>query len=124
MYRWCVIRGFRIPHSTILSMQEARKYILDKFQQHLCSSFEVFCKRHGIKKTDDHFITFLIDQNLISTPQLHRFTICKEFEEMSLEKGYTKSIIVDTLANRFSLSERTVWAILKHTKSGSKPSGS
>lgn len=103
-------------------MQEPRKYILDKFQQHLRQSYEVFCKRHGIKKTDDHFITFLIDQNLISTPHLQRFTVCKEFEEMCIEKGYSKSVIVDTLANRFGISERTVWTILKHTKSTGKPS--
>ena len=101
-------------------MQEPRKYIVDKFQQHLRHSFEVFCQRHGIKKTGDHFITFLIDQNLISTPHLQRFTVCKEFEKMCVEKGYTKSIMVDTLANRFSLSERTVWAMLKHTKSSNK----
>jgi len=103
-------------------MHEPRKYILDKFQQHLRQSFDVFCKRHDIKKTDDHFITFLIDQNLISTPQLQRFTVCKEFEKMSTEKEYAKSVIVDTLANRFSISERTVWSILRHTKSAGKPS--
>ena len=104
-------------------MQEPRKYILDKFQQHLSRSFEVFCKRHGIEKTDDHFITFLIDQNLITTPQLRRFTVCKEFEKMCLEKEYPKSIMVDTLANRFSISERTVWTILKHVKSNRPSEG-
>lgn len=103
-------------------MQEPRKYILDKFQQHLHQSFEVFCKRHDIKKTEDHFIAFLIDQNLITTPQLRRFTVCKEFEKMCLEKEYTKSIMVDTLANRFSISERTVWTILKHVKLNNKSS--
>jgi len=100
-----------------LFMQESRKYILDKFQEHLHQSFEVFCERHDIKKSEDHFIAFLIDQNLIATPQLQRFTVCKEFEKMYAEKGYTKSIIVDMLANRFGISERTVWAILRRTKS-------
>ena len=104
-------------------MQEPRKYILDMFQQHLRDSFEVFCKRHDITKTEDHFITFLIDQNLITTPHLQRFTVCKEFEKMSIEHDYTKSIIVDTLANRFSISERTVWAMLKHTKSNRPSEG-
>lgn len=107
--------------TTIVPMQEARKYILDKFQEHLRHSFEVFCNRHGIPNKEEHFITFLIDQNLIPVSQLQRFTVCKEFEEMRVEKGYAKSIIVNTLANRFSISERTVWAILKHTKHN-KPS--
>jgi hypothetical protein len=79
--------------------------------------------RHDLKKSEDHFITFLIDQNLILTSQLQRFTVWKEFEKMCAEEDYTKSVIVNTLANRFSLSERTVWTILKHTKSNNKPSG-
>ena len=102
-------------------MHEPRKYILDKFQQHLLQSFEAFCTRHGIPKTDDHFITFLIDQNLISAQQLQRFTIFKEYEELCHEKGYTKSLIVDMLANRFGISERSVWAMLKQRKSANKP---
>ena len=102
-------------------MHEPRKHILDKFQQHLRHSFEVFCERHEIKNTEDHFITFLIDQNLIAMPHLLRFTVCKEFEKMCLEKEYSKTIMVDTLANRFSLSERTVWTILKHIKKNDYP---
>lgn len=100
-------------------MQEPKKYILDKFQEHLRQSFELFCRRHGIEKTDDQFITFLIDQNLISVSHLQRFTVCKEFEKLSGERMYAKTIIVDTLANRFSISERTVWSILKHLKTTS-----
>jgi len=119
--RFGIIYESNTLHSTIELMQESRKYILDKFQEHLHRSFEVFCNRHDIKNTEDHFVAYLIDQNLIATPQLQRFTVCKEFEKMSVEKGYTKSIIVDTLANRFGISERTVWAILKRTKVNNKP---
>ena len=101
-------------------MEEPRKYILDRFQEHLHTGFEVFCTRHGIEKTHDQFITFLIDQDLITASHLQRFTVLKEFEKIRSENDGTKTLVVDTLANRFRISERTVWSILKYAKLGKK----
>lgn len=101
-------------------MVEPRKYILDRFQEHLHSSFELFCDRHGIEKTPNQFITFLIDQDLISIAHLQRFTVRKEFEKICAEQDNPKTLVVDTLANRFRISERTVWSILQYTKSDKK----
>ena len=97
-------------------MEEPRKYILDKFQEHLHSGYETFCARHGIEKTDNQFITFLIDHDLISLTQLQRFTVLREFEKICMEQNCPKTLVVGTLANRFSISERTVWTILKQAK--------
>ncbi len=101
-------------------MEEPRKYILDKFQEHLHRSFQVYCERHGIDKTDEQLVTFLIDQDLVSAPQLQRYTVLKEFEKIYAEQGFSKTVMVDTLADRFGISERTVWSILKHCKTNQK----
>lgn len=97
-------------------MGEPRKFILDRFQEHLKASFEAFCLRHGIEKNDQQLVTFLIDQDLIAPVQLQRFTVLKEFERINHEPSYPKTYLVDTLANRFCISERTVWNILKTAK--------
>lgn len=97
-------------------MGEPRKFILDRFQEHLKASFETFCLRHNLEKNEQHLVTFLIDQDLIAPVQLQRFTVLKEFERISHEPGCPKTYVVDTLANRFCISERTVWNILKTTK--------
>ena len=95
-------------------MDEPRKYILDKFQEHLQTSFENFCNQHGIENSPGQFVTFLIDQDLIASSNLQRFTVIREFEKISAEYKYPKTQVVGTLASRFCISERTVWSALKH----------
>ena len=101
-------------------MEEPRKYILDKFEQYLQQGFEGYCERHGIQQTPGQFITFLIDQDLISLTHLQRFTVLREFEKINKEEQFPKTLAVDTLANRFRISERTVWSILKYAKPAKK----
>ena len=95
-------------------MEEPRKYILDKFQEHLQTNFESFCNQHDIEKTPSQLVTFLIDQNLIAPSHLQRYTVIREFEKIRSEYKYPKTQVVGTLASRFSISERTVWSALKH----------
>lgn len=97
-------------------MQEPRKYILDRFQEHLRTSFETFCAQHGIEKTDNSFVTYLIDQDFISPAHLQRYTVLREYEKISTEQNFPKTQAVDALAHRFCISERTVWSILKSAK--------
>lgn len=101
-------------------MQESRKYILDKFEQYLQQGFEHYCNRHGIEQSPGQFITFLIDLDLISLTHLQRFTVLREFEKINKEEHYPKTLAVDTLANRFHISERTVWSILRYAKPAKK----
>lgn len=101
-------------------MEESpRKYILDKFQEHLQTNFESFCELHKIEKNLGQIVTFLIDQDLIASTHLQRYTVLREFEKISAEYNYPKTQLVGTLANRFAISERTVWSALKY-KSNSK----
>lgn len=99
---------------------EPRKYILDKFQEHLRLGYEAYCTRHGLQNTHEQLITFLIDQDLISPTQLQRYTVIQEFEKLKSEQHCPKTQAVDTLANRFRISTRTVWGVLRHTKSNKK----
>ena len=102
-------------------MQETRKHILDRFQEHLHHNFETYCAPHGIDKTDDLLLTFLIDQDLISAAHIQRYAVLHEFEKLSAEQDYPKTQAVNTLAHRFNISERTVWNILKHFANPKKP---
>lgn len=101
-------------------MEGPRKYILDKFQEYLQTSFESFCDRHAIEKTPGQFVAFMIDQDLIAPSNLQRYTVIREFEKISAEYKYPKTQLVGTLASRFSISERTVWSALKHNKPDKK----
>ena len=92
---------------------ETRKYILDKFQTHVHNRYEHFCDKHGIPKSDDQLLTFLIDQNLIPTNLLQHFTVRCEYETLASDRGFPKTQAVALLSQRFSLAERTVWNILK-----------
>ena len=99
---------------------ESRKYLLDKFQEHLRAAYEAYCARHELESTNEQFITFLIDQELISPTHLQRYTVIQEFEKLKSEQQYPKTHAVDTLANRFHLSERTVWNLLRQPKANKK----
>lgn len=101
-------------------MEEARKRLLDRFQDHLHQNFETYCERHGIDKTDIQLITFLIDQDLISSVHIQRYAVVNEFEKLRAEQGCPKIQAVNVLAHRFNISERTVWTILKNIRSNKK----
>ncbi len=94
-------------------MEGARKHILERFQEHLSRSFEIYCKRHGLNQSEDRLITFLIDQDLIPGGHAQKYAVIKEYEQLLQEQAYQKTQMVSLLAHRFNISERTVWAILK-----------
>lgn len=94
-------------------MDGNRKHILDRFQEHLGESYETWCEKHGVVKSDSHLVTFLIDQDLIPAAHIQRYAILKEFDKLSKEPVFHKTQTVNTLAHRFNISERTVWSILK-----------
>ncbi|MFM9951889.1 MAG: hypothetical protein ACKV1O_28420 [Saprospiraceae bacterium] len=104
-------------------MQETRKHLLDRFQEHVYKNFEAYCERHCFKNTKAGLITYLIDHELISAGQLQRYTIIKEYEQLHSEAIFQKTQVVGMLAHRFHLSERTVWSILKRVGSRTEHAG-
>lgn len=105
---------------------ELRKYLLDKFQAHLCEAFESYCTMHGLKQSNFGLITFLIDHDLIQKVDLQRFAVLKEIGQLLAQEAANKTQVVNIISHRFNLSERTVWNILKHqqrnNQSGRLPS--
>lgn len=108
-------------HRSLNIMEEPRKFILDRFQEHLQVSFETFCDRHGVEKSHSQLVTYLIDHDLIISSHLQRYTILRELDHLrATGQNYPKTQIVNTLSNRFSISERTVYTILKYDKISKK----
>ena len=97
-----------------LIMETNRKHLLDKFQEHLQQRFESWCQQHGVPISDDRLLTYLIDQELIPTSSILRYTVLREIEALCLEQQCQKTQSVGILANRFNLSERTIWNIIKN----------
>jgi len=104
-------------------MQETRKHLLDRFQEHVYKNFEAYCERHCFENTKAGLITYLIDHELIPAGHLQRYTILREFEQLKVEASYQKTQVVGVLAHRFHLSERTVWSILKRAGSRTEHAG-
>ena len=95
---------------------ENRKLIQDKFQEYLGYDYKDFCKRHEIIPSTENFITFLIDQNLIPSVSIKRYTVIKEFENLTQKTDSKKTKMVLALSDKFNIPERTVWAILNNKK--------
>jgi hypothetical protein len=91
-----------------------KKHLIDKFQEHLDAQYEEYCRRHDMVKNEHQLVGYLIDQMLITSTNLQRYTVVKEYEKLCNQSQISKTQAVETLASRFSLSERTIWSILKN----------
>lgn len=59
------------------------------------------------------FIDYLLDHHLIEETNIRRYTILKEFEIEYPKHQFHKTQTVLTIANKYELSEWTVWTVLK-----------
>jgi hypothetical protein len=100
-----------------------RKQLLDRFEVHLRNNFESYCERHGLDKTENQMIAFLIDQDLIPPTLIQRYAVINEYRKLNEELEGHKTMTVSALAHRFNISERTVWSILKHVQPGKRLTG-
>jgi hypothetical protein len=100
---------------------ENRKFLMDRFQEHVQSSYQTYCNRHGMPPSVPGLITFLIDQELIPPTNIKRFTVVEEFDRLHPEQERQKTRTVNALADRFNISERAVWGILKNARGPEKP---
>ncbi len=95
---------------------ENRKLILDKFEEHVNTTFEFFCERHQIQPNKESLLTYLIDQNIIPPITIKHYTVQHEFENLYQQLKLQKTKTVSALSDKFNIPERTIWAILKKSK--------
>jgi len=94
-------------------MTDNRKQLLDTFQQCLYDNYKDYCQRHELIQTSEGLIVFLIDQDLIPPKNIKGYAVINEFEKIKEQKEGKKTRLVELLSDRFNLSERSVWGILK-----------
>ena len=94
-----------------------RKQLLDTFQRNLNQNYENYCSRHGIVPSNEGLIIFLIDNDLIPPKNVKGYVVSNEFEKLQEIKNEKKTRMVELLSDKFNLSERSIWTILKNKKS-------
>lgn len=97
-------------------MLPPRKIMLDGFQKHLFVDYNEFCKRHDLSPSVEGLITFMIDNDLITSITIKRYTILQEFEELYLKLENRKTQTVNALSDKFDIPPRTIWGILTSKK--------
>lgn len=95
------------------AMPKTRKFIMDQFQQYILDSYQEYCQKQEMDMDPQGIITYIIDQDIVPSSSINRFTVLKEFEKLYPKNGNHKTLTVNQLSNRYNLSERTIWGILK-----------
>lgn len=93
---------------------------LERFQEHLERNYDAYCNRHNIEKTEKQLLRYLIDNDLILGPQIQKYTVNEEFKQIYPQIEPRKTQAINHLSNRFMLSERTIYSLLKQTHAASK----
>jgi len=92
------------------------KYIMDVFNKRLLERFKNHCRIGTEELTIEHFITYLIDNDLISDASIRHFVVNTEFCSVPVAPNQNKTTKVQQLAKKFNISERSIWSILKTRK--------
>jgi hypothetical protein len=94
--------------------------LLEAFLQYIEQDYARHCALHGICKTDEQLVKYLLDQLIVPTSEAYRYTILKEYQRMMTSGKTKKTEVVKIMASRFSISERTIWSVLKHADEKSR----
>ncbi len=97
-------------------MDENQKQVLDSFQDHLQNNFAIYCKKHQVKNSLENLVTYMIDRQFLSPTTIRRYTIIQEFDRLYPDHQFHKSRTVETLADRFQLSTRHIWSLIKYSQ--------
>jgi len=89
-----------------------QQQLLRKFRQSLQSSWEEHKINHQVPDSQDAFIEFLIDNEIIKTEIIRRYTIATEFQERAANYK-TKSELIALLSERYKLSKRAIWNYIR-----------
>ncbi len=83
------------------------------FKEHLLEVFNKECENLVAEDQVECFLNYLLEHQVIDSLTVRRYTIIKEFEKEYPKHDGHKTQTVYTIANKFNLSDRTVWTVLK-----------
>ena len=83
------------------------------FKEHLLEAYQEDFPEQQDAINYSLFLDYLITCQLIDTLTIRRYTIIKEFEKEYPKHNGHKTQTVYTIANKFNLTDRTVWTVLK-----------
>jgi len=87
--------------------------MLERFASFLTEKYQSYQKQHMPQEDSlSTFITYLIDHRIIESTTIKRYTILEEYEKI-INNSKHKTEAVNTLSERFNISERSVWSIIK-----------
>lgn len=89
-----------------------RKQLVEEFCNAIKIDFNTYCEQFERENSRDHFITYLIDHELIPSKRIKDYTIIRIFDSTQLGDK-SKTQVVRELAQRFNLSTRSLWSILR-----------
>ncbi|NJL74474.1 MAG: hypothetical protein HC892_04965 [Saprospiraceae bacterium] len=90
-----------------------KKQLLDKFSEIVTQKYQHYCEMHQIDSNDEqNIITYLIDHQIIKPKTIKDYTISHEYEAL-VATNQQRTQSVKKLADRFAISERAVWLVLK-----------
>lgn len=90
-----------------------RKQLTDVFYQKLFENFEQYCHRHDQEVNLSKFLDYLLDNNIIQDSKVRNYAIKQSFEELYNKNEGKKTMTVNMLADRFNLTPRSVWNVLR-----------
>ena len=87
--------------------------MISDFKKHLLTHFEQKENRPTDCPQIETFLDFLLNHQLIESKNIKRFTLLKEFDVQYPLHGFHKTQTVLSLANKYGVSERAIWTVLK-----------
>lgn len=93
--------------------QVYKKQLTDSFSNAILNKFDQYCIEQNINPNLENFLTYLVDRGLIPSGTIQNYTVVEAFVHMSNLNGTNKTKLVESLANRFNITSRTVWNILR-----------
>lgn len=94
-------------------MKEFHQMLVEQFSSRLEHSYLEYCESTTINKDFKTFLLYLIDNNLLNTSDIRKYTITKEFEELLTTQKINKTGAIRILAKKFNISDRSIWTMIR-----------
>ncbi len=90
-----------------------QKEVLDLFSDRLRQNFKSHCVNCHMPDDLAHFVTYLIDRDLINSSIIRKYAIKEAYYDLHEKEEIGKTQVVQVLSKRFNVSKRTVWSVLQ-----------